>query len=181
MEGIWIWKCDGTLQCNQGVEIPIRDHLDELSKIIGPDNIISSEKRAVPLIIPTVCGAPTGSANCIKLTFEGAYILFRGIVGPLGWKLWIWSDVQGPTARGGEGDTFPVAMLEQTGEGQRGMLLNFLAAANSAGSQPQLITDLIGRRLRYYKTGDVLTMDYIPERANIEVNEGNIIQSVWFG
>lgn len=42
--------------------------------------------------------------------------------------------------------------------------------------------DLLGKSLRVYQTGDALTKDYRPDRANIELSPttGRIVQ-VWFG
>lgn len=46
---------------------------------------------------------------------------------------------------------------------------------------PEQCKGLIGRLLRVYKTGDMLTMDYNANRVNIETNEERIIVGITFG
>uniref|UniRef100_UPI00405731E7 I78 family peptidase inhibitor n=1 Tax=Candidatus Electronema sp. TaxID=2698783 RepID=UPI00405731E7 len=46
---------------------------------------------------------------------------------------------------------------------------------------PEQCKGLIGRLLRVYTTGDMLTMDYNANRVNIEMNEDRIIVSITFG
>ncbi len=48
-------------------------------------------------------------------------------------------------------------------------------------SNPTTIKELTGRPLRVYKTGDVITQDWKPERVNVELSEKNVIVEVWFG
>jgi hypothetical protein len=43
------------------------------------------------------------------------------------------------------------------------------------------IRDLLGRFARVYHTGDPITMDWRPDRANIELDASNFIARVWFG
>ena len=55
---------------------------------------------------------------------------------------------------------------------------------DTAGPQrgtPKSVRSLIGHKCRVYKTGDVLTMDFWPDRVNIEVNASGIIVDIWFG
>lgn len=40
---------------------------------------------------------------------------------------------------------------------------------------------LIGRHARVYHTGDMLTMDYRPDRINVELSAANDIVSIWQG
>ena len=46
---------------------------------------------------------------------------------------------------------------------------------------PEQCKGLIGRLLRVYKTGDMLTMDYNQNRVNIETNAEGIIVGITFG
>lgn len=43
------------------------------------------------------------------------------------------------------------------------------------------LADLIGRPLRVYITGSPLTMDVVPDRANIEISPEREIVDIWFG
>ncbi len=43
------------------------------------------------------------------------------------------------------------------------------------------LQELEGRPLRVYHTGDMLTMDYRPDRVNIELGADQMIVKVWFG
>jgi len=49
------------------------------------------------------------------------------------------------------------------------------------GQNPTTLAGIIGRPIRCYVTGDLLTEDYRPERVNIEHNKQGIIVSIWFG
>ena len=57
-----------------------------------------------------------------------------------------------------------------------GQLIGTLTSGN-----PTTIKELVGRPLRVYKTGDDLTLDWRPERTNIELNDKGMIVRVWFG
>lgn len=43
------------------------------------------------------------------------------------------------------------------------------------------VSTLIGRPIRVYKTGDILTTDHIEDRVNIEVSDDGIIVKIWCG
>jgi hypothetical protein len=44
------------------------------------------------------------------------------------------------------------------------------------------LCELLGKKLRVYRTGDPLTLDYLTDRANIELNPKTLrIVDVWFG
>ena len=51
----------------------------------------------------------------------------------------------------------------------------------SLPSLPGSLDLLLGKTLRAYHTGDALTKDYRPDRANIELGAGERIVRVWFG
>lgn len=46
---------------------------------------------------------------------------------------------------------------------------------------PVQIEELIGRPLRVYKTGEVITQDFISNRVNIETDDQGVIVNIWFG
>lgn len=48
-------------------------------------------------------------------------------------------------------------------------------------SKTNLVCDLIGRPLRVIRSGEAITMDFHPDRVNIEINRGNVIKKIWFG
>ncbi|MCP5239095.1 MAG: hypothetical protein H6949_04660 [Zoogloeaceae bacterium] len=125
-----------------------------LAKIIGDGNIVGMEKRAHPMI--ELCGMPTGSMNAYEITEDGWYILNHGIVGRQGFSLC-------PT------DT-------ADNEVNIGHIISAFTSGN-----PIMIKELTGHPLRVYKTGDVITKDWRPDRVNFEINNKGIIVNVWFG
>ena len=48
-------------------------------------------------------------------------------------------------------------------------------------SEPQLISELIGRPVRLIRPGDAVTADFIQNRVNIETDQRNRITRIWFG
>ena len=156
MGNVWVFKFDGTIQCDpDSVEITLEEMRQELSRIIGEGNIVSMEKRSREMI--QLCGMPTGSANAYEITEEGWYILNHGIVGRLGFCLC--SDSKSDK--------------DVTNIGQ------VIGAITS--SNPVMIRELVGHPLRIYKTGDAITKDWRPERVNIELSDKETIVDVWFG
>jgi hypothetical protein len=87
MTTVKIFQFDGTGQCGMGKEISL-DEMEEKLKMIG-GKIIQKEKRTVPYIIPTVCGAPTGAANVYTLPTENWELIKRDFLGTLGFALWV--------------------------------------------------------------------------------------------
>lgn len=43
------------------------------------------------------------------------------------------------------------------------------------------VSVLIGKKIRVYKTGEMLTDDYIENRVNIEVSQEGLIEKIWYG
>ena len=43
------------------------------------------------------------------------------------------------------------------------------------------INMIIGKEARIYKTGDILTEDFRPDRVNIEISNDNQIVQIWMG
>ena len=186
MSGIWVYKDDGTKQCGWGKEIPLAEMEKQLATLIGQGEILGREKRVLPRVFPEMCGGPTGRVNAYRITEKGLYMLFHGFVGPHGFKLWMWParEAEG-TSRGGEPVgwvPFPLFVtVPPSAEAANGVLVNALAGVSQAGAHPVLIRELIGHPVRYYAQGDGLTMDYRPERVNIEHDDKHVITSIWFG
>jgi hypothetical protein len=44
-----------------------------------------------------------------------------------------------------------------------------------------LATELLNKQARVYRSGDMLTQDFIPERVNIELSSDNKIVRIWLG
>jgi hypothetical protein len=127
----------------------------ELAMLIGEDNILGMEKRTVPMV--QLCGMPTGSVNAYEITEKGEFMLEHGFPG-----------------RQGFNPCSTVAALNA--DVNVGQLIGMLTKGN-----PTTIKELVGRLLRVYKTGDSLTLDWRPERVNIEMNDNGIIAQIWFG
>lgn len=157
MSSVWVYKLDGSIQCHPEIrKSTLSEARKELSGLIG-SAVILAEKTG-SRIFPSLCGLPAGTYNAFEITDEGWKLLKTGISGKCGFDL-----LEQNTARS----------LEEVGIGQ---LIGSLVS-----SQPQTISQLVGHPLRAYKTGDGLTRDWIPERCNIELNESEVIVSVWFG
>ncbi|MEQ8817862.1 MAG: I78 family peptidase inhibitor [Thalassobaculum sp.] len=178
----WVYKEDGTRQCGMGQEVTLEEMRTELEGLIGANNVLEAEKRILPLMFPSVCGGPNGSVNAYRITDDGVDILFHGIVGQNGFQLWIWPD---PVAVAGDPDVpLPLRRAISAANDDASvaeLLQGFLSRMTAVGQQPTQISELIGRRSRHYRTGDALTMDFRPDRVNIEVNAAHEIVRIWFG
>jgi len=166
----WVWRHDGTLQCGQGTEETLQEAREQLGAIIGAANILQGEKRRLPGMILQICGAPTGSVNAFELTPAGFWILFHGIVGPIGFRPWMDEDM---VVEGGGVDVWPFTALSEVQE-------NRLSLVGPSKTDPCCIQELYGHLCRAYKVGDPLTDDYRPERFNVGL-EGGRIKELWFG
>lgn len=157
MSNVWVYKFDGTIQCDEKVqEVSLEEMREELAVLIGSANILSMKKEQRPMV--QLCGMPTGRINCYEITEASWLVLSTGIVGTVGFQ------------RMDEG---PLETSEQVNLGR---IIGSLTTSN-----PQTIQELVGHPLRVYKTGDMLTLDWRPNRCNIEVNNSSVIVKVWFG
>ena len=157
----------------------------ELAKVIGDKNILASEKRTKPGMIIDLCGAPTGKVNAYEITPEGLFLLFHGIVGPMGFEVWRWPTAVKARSLSDNPVPWPWAALfagKEADEGaQKNAVLNIISSLTNVGANPTTIVELLGRPVRFYTTGDGLTMDYRPERVNIEQSPSHHIVKIWFG
>lgn len=170
----WVWRHDGTLQCGLGSEQTLDEARAQLEAVIGADNVIGGEKRQLPGPVIALCGAATGQVNAFQLTPHGFWLLFHGIVGPIGFRPWMdeAADAQAMTADGGV-DIFPWQSLASVKDQQ-------LKLVGTGGGAPCCIEDLYGRLCRVYNVGDPLTEDYRPERFNVGLVNDRI-KELWFG
>ena len=157
MANVWVYKFDGTIQCeSETKEIPLSQMRDQLEAIIGAGNVVSMKKDRRPMV--QLCGMPTGTLNSYEITPQGWMLLSSGIAGSGGFQ----RVDHGP----GEGE----------GAVNLGRLIGSLT-----GSNPQVVQDLVGHPLRVYLSGDALTLDWRPNRCNIEIDGAQNIVKVWFG
>jgi hypothetical protein len=170
----WVWRHDGTLQCGLGSEETLQETREQLETVVGAANVLDGEKRKLPGMIITMCGAPTGEVNAYQLTPWGFWLLFHGIPGPIGFRPWVDENlVETMMADGGGGvDVWPFNSLSG-GE-------NNLGLVGASKIDPCCIQELYGHRCRAYKVGDPLTEDYRPDRFNIGTENGRI-KELWFG
>ena len=63
---VWVYKYDGSLQCN----IARAKSLKVMAKQLAGIPILAQEKRHDGLMHITVCGSPTGKANVYKINKE---------------------------------------------------------------------------------------------------------------
>ncbi|WP_416066101.1 I78 family peptidase inhibitor [Rhizobium sp. ZK1] len=199
MSGIWVYKQDGTIFCvpAKETEITLSKMRKELEALIGAKNVLAEEKRGPPGKVIEVCGHPTGNVNAYQITQEGLYLLFSGIAGPSGFNVDPNTQIMmepadhpifpWPTENKGRrsGDDrwvpWPWAAIATTepDAGARAFI-NVISALTQSGSAPTQIAELIGRRCRIYNEGDMITMDYVPQRVNVVLEAGRISR-IWFG
>mgnify|MGYP001627444632 CR=1 FL=1 len=209
MTEIWVYKPDGTIQCvpSSETEVSLTEMRKQLEALIGAENVLSEEKRSPLGPVPAVCGRPTGNLNAYKITPEGLQMLFSGVSGPSGFEVdpqtkimadpgqavtpWpLQASVDGPITpwptdnSRPEGDRWIpwpyVATSAKDAEGSARALINVIASLSSPGVIPTMITELIGRVARVYNEGDMITLDYLPQRVNIVFDRGRISR-IWFG
>lgn len=191
MTSTWVWRHDGTLQCELGIEETLEEARAALASIVGEENILHGEKRRLPGPVIALCGAPTGQVNAFELTEFGYWILFHGFVGPIGFRPWVEGDADRLLA-GSEG-SYAVRLAA----GSEGSFTTRLLAGSEGsyvvrvpegkaiglpphGGAPTTIAQLYGRPCRVYNIGDPLTEDFVERRANIGLVAGRIA-AIWFG
>jgi hypothetical protein len=87
MANHWVYKPDGTIQCDETERaIPLEEMRVELGGIIGAAEVLRMEKRAVATI--RMCGMPAGAVNAYEITEEGWTLLSSGTVGRRGFHDW---------------------------------------------------------------------------------------------
>ena len=165
MEIVVIYRADGTLQCLDVAPIPL-SHDEALLKKIGVKTIFGSKNLRGPELVPDCCGCPTGMVNAFAISSEDWQALKDGIVGTLGFALWMGAPLP-HLGWGVENKVHSEPML--------------LADTPSLCSMPVLIRELYGRPCRCYRRGDALTKDYRPERVNIEKDDDDRITKIWLG
>lgn len=199
MANVWVYKADGTLQCSTHGGIPAADMQKDLEQVVGP--VMKGEKRKLCGFIIQQCGAPTGNVNAYELTPLQAYLLFHGFIGPRGFRLWTcdWPSKDASVDAMDHTSPFPIGAVLAAGgseEGRKAVMtrataggdvpfplsiaMAMLAEATSVDTTPVMIRELYGRLCRVYQSGDGLTMDYIPQRVNIELDNRRIVR-IWFG
>lgn len=172
MDGIWVCKPDGTIQCQDAPEIPLDEARKRLALLVGGHNILDQKKHYI--IVPLMCGLPTGAMNAFKLTPEGFKILMEGFSGPMGYR-------ECPEA--GELEAAETAESSESDDAGEVTLPALLVSSrvSSVTNNPVLVRELIGRPFRPYLTGEALTKDFIPDRVNVEYSDRGCIVDIWFG
>lgn len=160
MENNWIYKADGTIQCEkEPTAISLEEMAEQLISVIGEDAIVQQIKLHRPTI--KMCGVATGAINVYELTPKGFLLWETGVVGKMGFE------------------QLDPDLIPKNSDTQ------YMATAIDGldGPSPTQISELPGHSLRTYRTGDLITMDLRPSRFNVELSatEGNKIVSVWFG
>ena len=165
MDVVVVFKPDGTIQCENHAPIPLEHHAAELRKI-GASKICGQDNVPGPVIVITMCGAPTGQVNAFAIPKKDWDTIVVGIVGTLGFRLWT-------------GAPFPDLEFDQDCSLANGGGVG--ATTPSAWAGPVLVRELLGRPYRCYRQGDALTEDFVPERVNLEHDENERISDIWFG
>lgn len=191
MTSAWVWRHDGTLQCDFGVEETLDEARAALAAIIGSENILNGEKRTLPGPVIALCGAPTGQVNAFELTELGFWLLFHGFVGPIGFRPWVDGDADrllagsegsyaARLAAGSEGNFVPRLLAGSEGSYVVRVPDGKTIGLPGGGGTPTTIAELYGRPCRVYTVGDMITDDYIERRVNIGLVSGRIA-AIWYG
>lgn len=209
MMGKWFYKLDGTLQCNQGAEIPLAQMQREIEAIVGAGNVAKAEKKMHPDMRPQMCGRPTGRANRYSIEIElttdlrtkleaagfrewpdGGAGMMKGNTTLGGGDAWPWGKLEGvdilPWAARGGGDVWPWKTAEGTFAPPPAFAENpnspdVIGYLASVRSAPSLVSDLLGFRCRVI-TPDTpgITLELLPNRVNIFVDEKGRIADIKF-
>jgi hypothetical protein len=178
MANVFIYRFDGSRQCDpERRSRSVDDDRKALATLIGDAEIRHGEKLRVPVLVTERCGSPTGMGNVFEITEAGAYKLFHGFPGPQDFRLWTW-EPPFPSAKMLADDN-PVPWPWKNIEA--GALANTLAALTQVGTQPTMLVEIVGRRVRVFKDGDAVTMDWMPSRVNIVTNDYSDITRIYFG
>lgn len=158
MSTAWVYKFDGTVQCDATSKgLTPEEMQPALVRLVGEVNVLSARKDMLHMI--KLCGMPSGAINAYELTGVGFDILLHGISGDGGFK---------PLAAN-------KAKFLAT-EVNVGELIGSLTART-----PTAIAELPGHPIRVYRTGEGLTKDWRPDRCNVETDQQGTIVNVWFG
>ena len=204
MSEIWVYKADGTIQCEpaEAHEISLDEMRRELATLIGAENILGAEERPPLGPVISLCGAATGQINAYRITLEGFRLLMTGIAGTGGFQPVPDTKIQGdpivlwPTESTAKSSMtpfadpddrwvpWPWALMAGTAPGSAESaraLINVMASRSAVGANPTTLADIVGRRCRAYTVGDPLTLDFVPARVNIELTTNQRINRIWFG
>ena len=165
MEAVIVFKADGTIQCAGNDPIPLEHHAAELRKI-GASTFCGQGNVPGPFVVNNVCGAPTGMVNAYAIPKKDWEMILAGIVGTMGFRLWT-------SAPYPDLDLDDDCHITEHGPPS--------PPSTSVCVLPVLVRELVGRPCRCYEQGDKLTLDYLPDRVNIEHDGTGRISDIWFG
>lgn len=166
MNIVVIYKQDGTIQCDPGH--PARP-LDEDRKRLteaGVGKIYASGNVPGPDVVTRPCGMPTSQVNAFAISEADWRKLQSGIVGTLGFRLWVGAQLPEFVTKGDDEVAPAPTTAPMTGNIQ---------------AYPVLIRELIGRPVRCFREGDVVTQDFRPQRTNIVTDAAGVIVDIYFG
>jgi len=167
----YVCKQDGAIQCESHSGLTLTEAYEELVNLIGKKHILDSGHTHKDLV-PALCGFRSGVYHHFEVTSEGAFLLEKGFLGNGGFEP-CGPDRPKPI-EGGASNIFQDDVT-------LGNVIR-ISHATSVKKQPVLIRELLGRIVRCYFEGDVLTQDYIPDRVNIKRSRvNNTIMEIWFG
>ena len=166
MNIVIIYKQDGTIQCDPNQKPrPLAEDEQRLTSA-GVGKIYGSGNVPGPNVVIQLCGLPTSQVNAFAISAADWGKLQSGIVGTLGFRLWV-------------GAQLPKFAAEKNVEVEPGPVTTPMTGNIQA--YPVLIRELIGRPVRCYREGDAVTMDFRPERVNIVTDAASVIVDIYFG
>lgn len=188
MANIWVYKFDGTIQCDTESKAVSLDAMrKQLGEILGFEKIVSMKKAARPMI--TLCGMPTGAINAYELTEDGWALLNDGIAGTRGFsRLDEATDEQAPQLMqlggrvdpSGGSNPWPWSVREQAAMlfGMPPIPVGVDTWPWSVRDIPVSVRDLLGRKVRIVRPGDVVTQEISPGRVTIAISDGSRIEDI---
>lgn len=183
---MWIGKFDGSLQCGLGDAFPLPIVEAELKHIVG--EFKKSEWRRWPGLIQQACGLPTGACYAFEIGDDAA-AEHREQLKAHGYFPWPDNEkedrkISAAPARDSDWAARPHSTFAARGD----LLARLRRAGGDDGFFPWMFTGrppsldtLLGKHCRLYKTGDQLSEEVRPDRANIELGPDGRIVTVWFG
>lgn len=197
-----VFKFDGTLQCGLGAEIPIEAMAAELEGLGAKPT--AADKRPWPGNLIQVCGAPTGQCNVYQID-DKDWATSKDAILDAKYGVWPQDDMQQAAAQPGAAGRLGTFQ----GDRLRGPLMsgispleNIVWPLGPMAYAPQDIpvpiplsarvstrldsstsqSELVGKRIRVYRYGDLITKDHRPDRVNIVLDaQSALVVDVWFG
>lgn len=178
-----VFKFDGSLQCGMGAGESVDDMASKLITLgVTP---VSGEKRQYPGLLPQACGLKTGMCNAYVIS-DADWASHGDAILSAGFDIW---ESEPSLHGGGRRRRFSVQSEGEMGGGvviwpftsERPVPIPFSIGAPRL-DPTKTISELVGKRVRIYRDGDMITQDFRLDRVNIVLHPATAtVIDVWFG